>query len=66
MSKTEQSGRIEFGLYVMITSIFDVLKVTDVLEGTINWRGGEGVVVLVPRSPSCLMAFLLGKDRNRS
>ena len=51
MSKTEQSGRIEFGLCVMITSFFDVLKGTDVLEGTINGRGGEGLVVLVRSSP---------------
>ena len=51
LSKLEQSGRFEFGLYVMMTSIFDVLKGTDVLEGMINGRGGEGVVVLVPRSP---------------
>ena len=51
LSKTEQSGRIEFGLCVMITSIFDVFKGTDALEGTINGRGGEGLVVLVTRSP---------------
>ena len=51
MSKTVQSGGTKFDLCVMVSSISDVLKGTDVLEGMINGRGGEGVVVLVPRLP---------------
>ena len=34
LSNTEQSGRVEFGFCMVITSISDVLKGTDVLEGT--------------------------------
>ena len=40
---------------MIITKTSDVLKGTDVLEGTINWAGGGGGgcewIVLTPRSP---------------
>ena len=37
------SGRNKVGLYMKITKISDVLKGTDVLEGTINGGGGGRV-----------------------
>ena len=47
---------------MIITKTSDVLKGTDVLEGTINWAGGEGGggcewIVLTPRSPWSAILF---------
>ena len=45
---------------MIITKTSDVLKGTDVLEGTINWAGGGGGcewIVLTPRSPWSAILF---------
>ena len=47
-----------------ITKISDVLKGTDVLEGTINGGGGGRVDLLAPRSSWCLTATLLTNENS--
>ena len=50
---------------MIITKTSDVLKGTDVLEGTINWAGGGGVRVDRPYSSFALVSDLVQKG-NRS
>ena len=46
-----KSGRNKVGFYMKITKISDVLKGTDVLEGTINGEGEDECIFLAPHSP---------------